>query len=41
MMDLLAERLGSSDERMAEIARKEVLSCLTRQILRLLEARGW
>ena len=41
MMDLLAERLGSSDERVAEIARKEGLSRLTSQILRLLEARGW
>jgi CRP/FNR family transcriptional regulator, cyclic AMP receptor protein len=40
MMDLLAERLGSSNERMAEIAHKEVLSRLASQILRLLESEG-
>jgi CRP/FNR family transcriptional regulator, cyclic AMP receptor protein len=40
MMDLLAERLGSSNERMAEIAHKEVVSRLASQILRLLESEG-
>ena len=40
MMDLLAERLGSSNERMAEIAHKEVLSRLASQILRLGEDEG-
>ena len=40
MMDLLAERLGQSNERMAEIARKEVLSRLAGQVLRLLEDEG-
>jgi len=40
MMDLLAERLGSSNERMAEIAHKEVLSRLASQILRLVEDEG-
>jgi CRP/FNR family transcriptional regulator len=40
MMDLLAERLGSSNERMAEIVHKEVLSRLASQILRLLESEG-
>ena len=40
MMDLLAERLGSSNERMAEVAHKEVLSRLAGQILRLLEDEG-
>jgi CRP/FNR family transcriptional regulator, cyclic AMP receptor protein len=40
MMDLLAERLGSSNERMAEVAHKEVLSRLASQILRLLENEG-
>jgi CRP/FNR family transcriptional regulator, cyclic AMP receptor protein len=40
MMDLLAERLSSSNERMAEVARKEVLSRLASQILRLLEGEG-
>jgi CRP/FNR family cyclic AMP-dependent transcriptional regulator len=40
MMDLLAEQLGSSNERMAEVARKEVLSRLASQILRLLEGEG-
>ncbi len=40
MMDLLAERLGSSSERMAEGSRKKVLSRLASQILRLLESEG-
>jgi CRP-like cAMP-binding protein len=40
MMDLLAERLGSSNERMAEIAHKEVVSRLASQILRLLQSEG-
>ena len=40
MMDLLAKRLSSSNERMAEVARKEVLSRLASQILRLLEGEG-
>jgi CRP/FNR family transcriptional regulator, cyclic AMP receptor protein len=40
MMDLLAQRLGSSNERMAEIAHKEVVSRLSSQILRLLESEG-
>ena len=40
MMDLLAERLAESNERMAEIAHKEVLSRLAGQILRLLEGEG-
>jgi CRP/FNR family cyclic AMP-dependent transcriptional regulator len=40
MMDLLAERLGSSSERMADGARKEVLSRLASQLLRLLESEG-
>ena len=40
MMDLLAERLGLSNKRMAEIAYKEVLSRLASQILRLLEREG-
>jgi CRP/FNR family transcriptional regulator len=40
MMDLLAERLGQSNERMAEIAHKEVLSRLAGQVLRLLEGEG-
>jgi CRP/FNR family transcriptional regulator, cyclic AMP receptor protein len=40
MMYLLAERLGSSNERMAEIAHKEVLPRLASQILRLLESEG-
>jgi CRP/FNR family cyclic AMP-dependent transcriptional regulator len=40
MMDLLAQRLGSSNERMAEIAHKEVVSRLASQILRLLESEG-
>lgn len=41
MMDLLAERLSSSNERMAEVARKEIISRLASQILRLLEDEGW
>jgi CRP/FNR family transcriptional regulator len=40
MMYLLAERRGSSSERMAEIAHKEVLPRLASQILRLLEGEG-
>ncbi len=40
MMDLLAERLAESNERMAEIAHKEVLSRLAGQVLRLLEGEG-
>lgn len=40
MMDLLAERLGQSNERMAEIAHKEVISRLAGQILRLLDDEG-
>jgi CRP/FNR family cyclic AMP-dependent transcriptional regulator len=40
LMDLLAQRLGSSNERMAEVAYKIVLSRLANQILRLLESEG-
>ena len=40
MMELLAERLGESNERMAEVAHKEVLPRLAGQILRLLEGEG-
>ena len=40
MMDLLAERLGSTSERMAEVANKEVASRLASQIVRLLESEG-
>src|ERR671916_464825 len=40
MMDLLAERLGSTSERLAEVANKEVASRLASQILRLLEGEG-
>ena len=40
MMDLLAERLAESNERMAEIAHKEVLPRLAGQVLRLLEGEG-
>ena len=40
MMDLLAERLGQSNERMAELAHKEVITRLAGQILRLLEDEG-
>ena len=36
----LTERPGSSNERMAEVAHKEVLSRLASQILRLLESEG-
>ncbi len=40
MMDLLAERLAESNERMAEVAHKEVLPRLAGQVLRLLEGEG-
>lgn len=40
MMEILVERLGESNERMAEIARKGVLPRLAGQILRLLEGEG-
>ena len=40
MMDLLAERLGQSNERMTEIAHKEVLTRLAGQVLRLVEDEG-
>ncbi len=40
MMDLLAERLGSTSERMAEVAQKGVFSRLASQILRLVESEG-
>ena len=40
MMDLLAERLGQSNERMAELAHKEVTTRLAGQVLRLLEGEG-
>jgi CRP/FNR family transcriptional regulator, cyclic AMP receptor protein len=40
LMDLLAQRLGLSNERMAEVAYKDVLSRLASQILRLLESEG-
>ena len=40
MMDLLAERLSSESERMAEVANKPVVSRLASQILRLLEEEG-
>jgi len=40
LMNLLAQRLGSSNERMAEVAYKDVLSRLASQILRLLEGEG-
>ncbi|HEV2742509.1 MAG TPA: Crp/Fnr family transcriptional regulator [Rubrobacter sp.] len=40
MMDLLAARLAESNERMAELAHKEVLPRLAGQILRLLEGEG-
>lgn len=40
MMDLLARQLSSSNERMAEVARKEIISRLASQILRLLEDEG-
>jgi CRP/FNR family cyclic AMP-dependent transcriptional regulator len=40
MMELLAERLSSSNERMAEVAHKETIARLASQILRLLEGEG-
>ena len=40
MMDLLAERLGSTSERLAEVANKEVVSRLASQTLRLVESEG-
>jgi CRP/FNR family cyclic AMP-dependent transcriptional regulator len=40
MMELLAERLGESNERMTEIASKAVLPRLASQVLRLLESEG-
>jgi len=40
MMDLLAERLGSTSERLAEVANKEVVARLAGQILRLVESEG-
>jgi CRP/FNR family transcriptional regulator, cyclic AMP receptor protein len=40
MMDLLAERLGTSNERMAEVIHKDVVSRLASQILRLLDTEG-
>ena len=40
MMELLAERLAESNERMAEFAHKEVLPRLAGQVLRLLEGEG-
>jgi CRP/FNR family transcriptional regulator, cyclic AMP receptor protein len=40
MMDLLAERLAESNERMAEVAHKEVFPRLASQVLRLLEGEG-
>jgi CRP/FNR family transcriptional regulator, cyclic AMP receptor protein len=40
MMDLLAERLGSTSERMAEVANKGVTSRLASQVLRLLDSEG-
>lgn len=40
MMGLLAERLGSTSERMAEVAHKKVFSRLASQILRLLDSEG-
>jgi CRP/FNR family transcriptional regulator, cyclic AMP receptor protein len=40
MLDLLAERLSSSNERMAEVAHKDVVSRLASQTLRLLESEG-
>jgi len=40
MMELLAQRLRSTNERMADVARKGVLPRLAGQILRLLEAEG-
>lgn len=40
MIDLPAERLDSTSERMAEFAHKPVLSRLASRVLRLLEAEG-
>jgi CRP/FNR family cyclic AMP-dependent transcriptional regulator len=40
LMELLARRLDSSNERMAEVSHKEILSRLASQILRLLEGEG-
>jgi CRP/FNR family cyclic AMP-dependent transcriptional regulator len=40
MMDLLAERLGSTSERLSEVANKEVVARLASQILRLVESEG-
>jgi CRP/FNR family transcriptional regulator, cyclic AMP receptor protein len=40
MMDLLVERLAESNERMAEVAHKEVFPRLAGQVLRLLEGEG-
>jgi CRP/FNR family transcriptional regulator, cyclic AMP receptor protein len=40
MMDLLAERLGSTSERMAEVSNKGVVARLASQILRLVESEG-
>ena len=40
MMDLLAERLGSTSERLAEVANKGVVARLASQILRLVESEG-
>ncbi len=40
MMDLLAERLGSTSERLAEVANKGVVARLAGQILRLVESEG-
>jgi CRP/FNR family transcriptional regulator, cyclic AMP receptor protein len=40
MMELLAERLGESNERMTEIASKAVLPRLASQVLRQLESEG-
>jgi CRP/FNR family transcriptional regulator len=40
MMDLLAERLGSTSERLAEVANKGVVARLAGQILRLVEGEG-
>ena len=40
MMELLAERLGESNERMAEVAHQEVLPRLAGQVLRPLEGEG-
>jgi hypothetical protein len=39
-MELLAERLGESNERMTEITSKAVLPRLASQVLRQLESEG-